>query len=140
MVIEAEKELMPYLDVDVLGEALQVGLKSGYIFNFENASQRLEVTLPALSRVDVSNHGALILENFETQEALRVCAVDFGVLRGSIKAGTVEVEVVDHSDLALSGSASRVIGEVLNHSSADLTDLDVAEVDVAVDRFSTVDQ
>ena len=140
VVVEAEEELLPYLDVDVRGEALQVGLKSGYIFNFENASQRVEVTLPALTRVSISNHGTLILEDFETGETLRVGVVDFGALQGSITAGVVEVEVVDHSDLALSGSASQVIGEVLNHSSADLTDLDVAEVDVAVDRFSTLDQ
>ena len=48
--------------------------------------------------------------------------------------------VDNHSEITLSGSASQMTGEVLNHSLADLTSLDAAEVEVTVDRFSKVEQ
>jgi hypothetical protein len=140
VVVEAEEALMPYLDVVVRGETLHVGLKSGYIFNIENASQRIEVTLPALSRVSISNHSMLILEDFETEETLRVRVADFGELQGTITAGGVEIEVTNHSELTLSGSASQMTGEVTEFSEADLTGLRAEELDIDTDTHSSLTQ
>jgi hypothetical protein len=140
ILVEAEEALMPYIDVFVQGETLQVSLKPGYIFNFEVASQRVEVILPSLTRVQVSNHSTLILEDFETKDTLLVRATDFGTLRGSITAGAVEVEVTNHGKLVLTGSASQVTGEVKNQGSADLAGLQAAELDIDLDTFSTLHQ
>jgi hypothetical protein len=140
VVVEAEEALMPYLDIVVRGETLHVGLKSGYIFNFENASQRVEVTLPALTRVSISNHSTLILEDFETEETFRIGVADFGELQGAITAGVIKIEVANHGELTLSGSASQVIGEVTEFSDADLTGLKAAELDIDTDTHSTLSQ
>ena len=138
--VEAEETLMPYLDVDVRGETIRVGLKSGYVFNFENASQRVEITLPTLTHVRISNHSTLLLEGFETTDTIWIDVADFGELQGSIMAGVIKIEVTDHGLLTLSGSASQVTGEILNHSSADLTGLEAAEFDIDADSFSTLTQ
>jgi hypothetical protein len=138
VILNAEEALLPYIDITVQGEALYVGLKSGYLFCFDNASQRVEVTLPTLTHVRTNNHSTLILNGFEMEETLQVDVTDFGTLRGSITAGVVEVQVTNHSDLTLRGSASQVIGEVVNFSSADLTGLQAAELDIDTDTHSTL--
>jgi hypothetical protein len=62
VVVEAERALGPYLEVEVRGERLQVGLKSGILHRLNDASQRLEVTLPTLARARISNHSTLIID------------------------------------------------------------------------------
>ena len=138
--LAAEEALIPYIDIAVQGETLHIGLKSGYDLCFENASQRVEVTLPALTGVRVSKHSTLILDDFESEETLRIDVTDFGTLWGSITAGVVEVEVTNHGDLTLRGSASQVVGEVMNFSSADLTNLESVEIDIDTDKYSSLDQ
>ena len=71
-------------------------------------------------------------------EPLQVGAVDFGTLLRSIPAGEVKVEVNNHGELRLSGSASHVTGEVMDFSTADLADLDVGGLDIDTDTFSTL--
>jgi hypothetical protein len=52
----------------------------------------------------------------------------------------VEVEVANHGELILSGSASQVIGEVMDFSSVDLTNLEAVDVDIDTDSHSSLDQ
>jgi len=136
--VEAERALLPYLEVKVRGGRLQVGLKPGITFNFEDASQRVEVTLPTLTCARIGNHSTLQLIGFTVEGSLRLEATDFSTLHGSIEAGKVQVEVSDHSSLTLDGSASSVTGKVSGFSSADLTGLDVADVDIEADGKSSL--
>lgn len=138
VLVEAEQALLPYLEVKVRGGRLQVGLKPGITFNFEDASQRIEVTLPALTRARIGNHSTLQLTGFTVEEPLRLEVADFSTLRGSIDAGEVQVDVTNHSSLILDGSASSVTGQATGFSSADLTGLDAAEVNVDTDTHSTL--
>lgn len=140
VMVEAEDALTPYLDVVVRGKTLQIGLKSGYTYNFENASQRVEVTLPILTHAVVGNFSELRLDVFQTEDDLRLEVTDFSLLQGSVEVGNLEVEVSNHSSLNLTGSASQVMGEVTNHSSADLTGLKAAELDIDTDTHSTLSQ
>ncbi|HEY45371.1 MAG: hypothetical protein AMJ88_16210 [Anaerolineae bacterium SM23_ 63] len=140
VLVEAERALVPYLEIDVRGDLLQVGLKSGITYNFENASQRVEVTLPALTLAKIGNHSELQLTGFGATENLQLEVVDFSTLNGSVEAETLQVEVTNHSTLTLSGSASQVMGEVTNHSSADLTGLQAAEANIDTDTQSTLRQ
>jgi hypothetical protein len=140
VLVEAERALVPYLEIDVRGDLLQVGLKSGITYNFENASQRVEVTLPALTLAKIGNHSELQLTGFGATENLQLEVVDFSTLNGSVEAETLQVEVTNHSTLTLSGSASQVMGEVTNHSSADLTGLQAAEANIETDTQSTLRQ
>jgi hypothetical protein len=140
VIVEAEETITPYHDIVVRGKTLHIGLNPNFTYNIESTRQQVEVILPALTGVHVNNHGTLILEDFETEETLQVAVADFGTLRGSIMAGNVNIEVTNHSELILSGSASQVIGEVTGFSSADLTGLEAAELDIDTDSHSSLDQ
>jgi hypothetical protein len=140
VLVETERALVPYLEIDVRGDRLQVVLKSGITFNFEKASQRVEVTLPVLTLARIGNHSDLQLTGFQATENLRLEVVDFSTLDGSVEAEKLQVEVSNHSTINLTGSASQVMGEVTNHSSADLTDFEAAEVNIDTDTHSTLSQ
>ena len=140
VVIVAERALLPYLRVEVRGGVLRIGLEEGTLFNFEDASQRVEVTLPTLGRASVANHSTLQLNGIETADTLRLEVADFSTLSGAITAGILEIDVSSHSTLMLSGSASQVSGEVADLSDADLSQLDVDEVDVEVGDKSSLRQ
>ena len=138
--VEAEETIAPYHDITVQGKTLQIGLDPNYSYNIESTRQRVEVTLPALIGVRVSDLSTLVLEDFGVEGTLQLGMADFGTLQGSITAGNVNVEVINHSELILRGSASQVMGEVMNFSSADLTNLEVAELNINTDSHSSVDQ
>jgi hypothetical protein len=138
VLVEAERALVPYLEIDVRGDRLHVNLKSGIDYKIENGSQSVEVTLPRLTHALVGNHSDLRLNGIETEDDLRLEVTNFSLLQGSVEVGTLQLEVSNHSSLNLTGSASRVMGEMTNHSSADLTGLKAAEVNIDTDTQSTL--
>jgi hypothetical protein len=140
VMVEAEETIAPYHEFVVRGETLHIGLNPSFTYNIESTSQRVEVTLPTLTGVRVSSHSTVTLDGFETEESLQVVVTDFSTLRGSISAGVVEVEVTNHGELILSGSASQVVGAVTEFSDADLTGLRAADIDIDSDSFSTLEQ
>ena len=140
VLVEAERALVPYLEIDVRGDRLHVGLKSGITYNIEDASQRVEVTLPTLTLARIGDHSDLQLRGFEAAETLQLEVADFSSLQGSVEAGNLQVEVSNHSSLNLTGSASQVTGEVTEFSDADLTGLEATEVNIDTDTHSTLAQ
>ena len=138
--VEAEEAHTPYLDIFVRAKKLHIGLKSNHTYHFENASQRVEVTLPALTQAVVSNFSELRLVGMDIEDSMRLEVTDHSLLQGSVEAGNLIVEISDHSSLNLSGSASQVTGKVVNHGSADLSGLKAFKVDVDTDRFSTLSE
>lgn len=140
VLVEAERALFSYLEIDVRGDRLYVGLKSGITYNIEESLQRVEVTLPALTLARISNHSELRLDGFETEDDLQLEVIDFSSLQGEVEAGNLQVEISNHSSLNLTGSASQVMGEVTEFSDADLTGLGAAEVNIDTDTHSTLSQ
>ena len=139
VMVEADEAIVPYIDIVGQGKTLRIGLKN-YTYNMENTFQRVEVTLPALTRACISNHTELLLRDIEADNSLTFEVEEFSELHGMVDANNIQVEVDNHSEITLGGSATQVTGDVLNHSGADLTGLEAPEVDVNADRFSTVDQ
>lgn len=140
VMIEAENALTPYLDVVVRGKTLQIGLKSGYSYNIENASQSAKLTLPELARVEVANHSSVVIESFESSKELELKVSNFSSVAGDIEANSVRVDVSNHSTLSLSGAADKVTGEASNFSTVNLSDLDADLVDVNIETNSTLKQ
>jgi hypothetical protein len=140
VIVEAENALRPYLDVVVRGKTLQIGLKSGYSYNIENASHSAEVTLPELARVEVGNHSNVGIESYESSEDLEFIISNFSSVTGEIEVSSVRVDVSNHSTLRLSGTAQEIRGEASNFSTVNLTDLDVDLVDVSFESNSTLKQ
>jgi hypothetical protein len=140
LVIEAERALVPYLEVHVHGDRLTIGLKANVRFNFVDATQLVEVTLPALTHIIITNHSSMRLDGFKSEEDLEIEVNDFSSLHGSVVASNLTVKVSNHSVLNLSGSASLVVGEVIDFSSADLTGFKTDEMDIETDTHSTLSQ
>ena len=138
VMVEVEDALMSYLDVVVRGKTLQIGLKSGYSYNFENASHSAEVTLPELVRVEVGNHSNVVLESFESSEDLELNISNHSSVTGEIEASSVRVDVSNHSTLRLSGAAHEVTGEATDFSTVNLWYLKYSIVDVDTDQKSTL--
>ena len=136
--VEAEETLMPYIEVFVRGKTLHVGLKSGYTFNMETVTKRVEVTLPTMACARVNNHDTLNLKDFQADDALKLEVNDFSELNGAITAESVQVEASNHSTLSLTGSASQVRGELTDFSDADLTGLEAGEVNIDTDTHSSL--
>ena len=139
IMVEADEAIVPYIDIDSRGNTLRIGLKDR-TYNMQNTIQRVEVTLPALSRASIGNHTELILRDIKTDDSLVFVADDFSELRGVVDASDIQILVDNHSEITLSGSASQLTGDVSNHSSVDLIGLGVSEIDLDVDDFSTVEQ
>jgi hypothetical protein len=136
--VEAVEALLPYLEVVLRGVAVNISLKDGYTYNIDNASHRVEVTLPVLTQARINNHSTMYLMDFEADDSLKLEVGDFSELNGEIEAKDIQVEVSNHSELILSGSASQVRGEVAEFSDADLTDLEAEEVNIDVDTHSSL--
>jgi hypothetical protein len=115
-------------------------MKSGITYNIEGSSQRIEIIVPTLAQVHATGHSEVELMKLELEESLRIEVTDFSELMGTIEADEVQAFVTEHSLLALNGSVYNVTGEVSNHSTVDLTQLDAAMIDFEVDQFSTVEQ
>lgn len=140
VVVECEKALVPYLKVRVRGGRLEVGLDPTYQYNFEEASQRLVVTVPGLLFVQASNHSTLQMDNFRMEEPLQLEVLDFSLLLGEINAINVHIDVSNHSTLTLEGSTVEVTGEVTDMSVVNLDKLNAETIDVEVDGKSTLRQ
>jgi hypothetical protein len=80
------------------------------------------------------------VDGIEIEDTLRLAVADFSTLNGTITAGMLEIDVSNHSTLIVSGSTSRVSGGVADFSDADLTQLDVDNVDVEVGDKSSLRQ
>ncbi len=96
MLVEAERPMIPYLEVRVRGDRMFVCLKSGVRYNPDDTSQRVEVTLPVLTRASAGNHSTMRLDGLGSGDILQHEATDFSTLRASIAAGELRVEVSNH--------------------------------------------
>ena len=140
VMIECEEALVPYLQVDVRGDRLVVGLESGYEYSFEDASHRVEIMLPDLIFVRIANHSTLQLDTFVMEEQLQLEVADFSTLNGRIASGDVSIQVSNHSTIILDGTAVNVVGEVTDMSAANLSGLETTSVTVETDENSTLRQ
>ena len=138
--VEAEEALMPYIEMDIQGETLRVGLDPDYLYSMEKSSHRVVITLPVLTQVHAKGHSMLEFLRFVSDRPLRIDVTEFSELIGTIETDAIDVVVADHSSLVLHGSVSSVRGEASNHSTVDLGQLDAGQIDVDADRFSTVKQ
>ena len=140
VLVEAEEALKPYIDVDIQGKTLKIGLSPDHKYSIEKSTHRVVITLPVLTQIHATGHSTWELMNFASNRQLRIDITEFSVLTGMIEADDVNLAVADHSSIVLRGSASSVRGDASNHSTVDLSQLDAAQIDVDVDQFSTVKQ
>ena len=138
VMVEAVEELTPYLYVVVQGETLQIGLNPNYTYNIKTSAHRVEITLPDLNRVEITDFSNGSILNFNNLEDLEIRVSNFGSLSADIEANSVQVDIVDHGSLSLSGVVQEITGNVTELSKLDITKLNAQEVSVISDQLSEI--
>jgi hypothetical protein len=112
VIVETEESLKPYLEIETRGKTLKIGLKSGVNYTFEDATQRVEVTLPELRRVEITTKSSVAIRDFNTFGDIEIKVSDFSSLSGDIKADGIRVDIDGHSSVILSGTTQEVSGNM----------------------------
>jgi hypothetical protein len=143
-----DEALVEYLNVKKSGGTVYIGLKSGY--NYMKQIRRAEITLPRLSRLELSGASEGTISGFSTSgdmsfelsgasslniEDLKTGVVNLDMSGASDITGKVETSegkfgLSGASNLKLSGSAAEIKIEASGASEVTLTDFPVVNADV----------
>jgi hypothetical protein len=138
VVVETEESLIPYLEIVSRGKTLKIGLKSEYEYTFENATQRVEVTIPDLTRLESTNKSSVSIQDFNTLGEIKMQVSDFSSLAGNLQADSIQVEINRHSSVNISGIAQEVTGNIAGQSTINLSTFDCQSITIVADQHSQV--
>ena len=152
-----DEALVEYLNVKKSGGTVYIGLKSGH--NYMKQIRRAEITLPTLSRLELSGASEGTISGFSTSgdmnfelsgasslhiEDLKTGVVNLDMSGASGITGKIETSegkfgLSGASNLKLSGSASELKIEASGASEVILTDFPVINADVELSGASDAD-
>jgi len=138
VIVELEESLVPFQEIVTRGKELRIGLKSGYSYQFENAIPRVEVTLPELTRVEITGKSTVVIHEFKNLREIEITMDDCSSITGDIEADSLRVEISGHSGFHLSGTAEEVVGSVSGQSILDLSNFVSKEISVDADQHSEI--
>jgi len=138
VVVRVNEDLVEYLDVSVSGGRLNLGLKSGYSYNFRNATLEADVSMPNLSRVALSGASSAYLSGFESTDSLRVDASGSSDVYGDIIAGDARFDLSGASEIELRGSCTLLEIDTSGSSSVHLEEFYAEAVEVFASGASEV--
>jgi hypothetical protein len=138
VLVEAEDTITPYHDIFVEGKTLHIGLNPNFTYNIESTSQRVEVTLPHLTGVEVDDLSEVTIHAFRSSGNLQITVTDLSSLSANITSNSIEVDIREHSSLDLAGVVQEVSGSVEVMSELDLSMLNAQRVTVISDQFSEI--
>jgi hypothetical protein len=136
--VEAPESLEPYLEVVTKDKILKIGLKSEFEYNLENTSHRVNVTMPDLKGVDVTNLSDATIEGFFDLEDIKFKVSDLSTVSADIEADSAHVDISDNSNLTLTGVVHEVSGNIRDLSNLDVSQLIVQVVNVNSDQLSEI--
>lgn len=113
--VETDDNLVPRLDVSVVGDTLQIGLQEG---SYNNGTLRARVTMPELTGVTLNGGSAL---------------------RGEAAGEDLAVNLNGGSQATLTGTAGRVTVDVNGGSNVLLGDLAARDVDLSANGGSHIE-
>ena len=119
--------------------ALVIGIDPSFNYSLERVTMEAEVTMPSLTRVDVSGSSDVTVTGFASSEYLAVGIFGGSSLAGDIEAGDAQFTVSGASELALSGSAHNLTADAFGGSKIDLVDFAVIDAYVHVTGSSEVE-
>jgi len=138
VVIRVDDNLVEHIQVVKEGSTLKIGLKPNSP-DIQSATLQAEVTMPELTRLDMSGSSHATITGFKSAQALVVDASGASHLQGDIEADTVSFNLGGSSEVILTGSAQNLIMEEAAGSSVvDLTDFPVVDASVKAGGKSQV--
>ena len=138
VVIRIDDNLVQYLQVVKQGNTLKIGLEPGRRYNIRNATMQAKVTMPKLTRLDLSGASHGTITGFKSTKALDVDLSGASFLRGDIEAGDARFDVSGASQVTLTGSAQDVTIDASGASIVELADFPVADASVEASGASSV--
>ena len=136
VVIRLDEKLEEHLRVQVIGGTLEVGLAPSLSI-LGTATREVEITMPELTRLELSGASQGTLSGFESTGDLNVEVSGASQLHGDIKAGDARFEVSGAGIVELSGSGGAIVLNASGASTADLSDLAVQDANVEATGAST---
>jgi len=128
VLLRVSENLVDDLDVAVRQGTLHLGLRAA--LGVANAHLEAEVTLPALSGLEVSGGADARLESFRLDDPFTLGASGGAKLRGDVEAGSIRADVSGGAEVSLSGTGEDLELNVSGGGEADLPGLTVREATV----------
>ena len=130
IVVNAESNILPYIETDVSGNLLRI-----HVRGLHSVSNRLPmevlVTVPDLSEIKQSGSGIISTGEFETRH-FDVAVSGSGSVETAVKATTVDAVVSGSGILILSGAASNADFAVSGSGKIEATRMSLNHCDAAI--------
>jgi hypothetical protein len=130
VVIRADDNLIKHIQVTKQGNTLKIGLEPGRTYGIIDTTLEADITMPELSRLDLSSGGHVTLNDFSIGKALVADLSGGSHLRGDVEAEDATFELSGGSWVTLSGSAGNLRINISGGSHAELGDLAAGDADV----------
>jgi hypothetical protein len=137
VVIRADDNLVEHLQVVKQGSTLKIGLKPNSP-DIRSATLQAEITLPELTRLDMSGSSHANINGFKSTKDLSVDLSSSSSLKGDIEAGDVSIDLSSSSEMRLTGSGGDAIIDISSSSEFDLSEFAVENASVNASSSSTV--
>ncbi|MGC4101905.1 head GIN domain-containing protein [Ferruginibacter sp.] len=137
--VQADDNIMQYVETHVSGGTLHVGLKENV--NLSNASIKVTVTVPGLKRLEANSSASIKLTDvLKNDGMIKMDASSSGDIEGEVDAPSVSVDVNSGSRVKLSGKTRDLKVDASSGSSADVHDLlcESADVDASSGASASV--
>lgn len=121
--VTADDNLIDSVDIAASGDTLRADLDG--VDSLRNVTLRLDVTMPALTEVELSGASHADIEGFGSIEELRLDASGASSFNGSIDVGRLELRLSGASRAELRGNAGAADLEADGASHLELRDLEI---------------
>lgn len=134
------EDAVPYLQVSLEGKRLRIGLDPSQAYNINQATLHASITLPHLLTLTVSKISHVTLDDFQCAKSMGIVVSEVSSLDGQINGCDLDIQILNTSELTLTGSANHVMVSLALVSKADLSSLEVQHLDFESDLTSQLIQ
>ena len=136
ILIEADDNVMEYVEIRKSGDNLVVGLRWGY--SFRSVTLKAEITMPELRNLELSGGSQGKIEDFEVTNSFSIELSGGSRLNGDfVTSGDVDLDLSGGSVLGLVGEADDLAIDASSGSVLNLSNFAVRNVDVELSGGST---
>lgn len=136
--ITIDDNLAQYLKVSKRGETLVLELDHRFSYRPSQGGLKASVSLPALSRLNLSGAAQASLAGFQSGERVQLELSGASELRGELQAGELDLGLSGASEIALSGACAKLSVDISGASEADLVRLQAESVQAELSGASEV--
>ena len=136
VVVTVDDNLVDRLKVEQNGNRVTIGFNEATAVT--NADLTSEITLPALSGLEVSGASQAQIAGFTGDDELNIEASGASRVEGDISSGDADLRATGASTVRLIGAGANLSGEASGASTLDLTDFVTADADVTASGASHI--